>query len=97
MVLEVLGMSGLKLAAISVEIGNILIILGLLYLYIKSYREIKIGFTLGLILFASFLLLRSIYNIAFPTNDQLVSIHSLIGGLIEFAGLIVLLIITLKY
>ncbi len=39
MVLELLGDAGIKLAAQIVGIGNIIIIIGLLYYYIKSYKK----------------------------------------------------------
>ena len=101
MALELLTFTGFKIPALIIEIGNVALLSGLLYLYIKSYREIKIGFTVGLILFASFLLLRSIYNIIFiitNTSSQfLVDTHSFIGGIIEFVGLIILLLITWNY
>jgi heme/copper-type cytochrome/quinol oxidase subunit 1 len=66
MVLELLGDIGIKLAAQIVGIANILLIIGLLYYYIKSYREIKIGFTLGLILFVSLLMIQNLFSFISP-------------------------------
>lgn len=99
MVLEVLGYTGIEFAAISMEIVNISLLLGLLYLYTKSYRQIKIGFTIGLILFALFLLLRSISTIGFLIlyNDASIDRPILIGGIIEFIALTILLKITWDY
>ena len=99
MVLELLGNAGIKIAAIGVEIGNIGLLLGLLYLYIKSYRQIKIGFTIGLILFASALLLRSLSTIGFLVlfSDAFIGRPILIGGIIEFVALVILLKITWDY
>ena len=99
MVLELLGDTGIKIAALIIEIGNIGLLLGLLYLYIKSYRQIKIGFTIGLILFASALLLRSISTIAFLVlfSDVFIGKPILIGGIIEFIALAILLKITWDY
>jgi len=99
MVLELLGDTGIKIAALIIEIGNIGLLLGLLYLYVKSYRQIKIGFTIGLILFASALLLRSISTIAFLVlfSDVFIGKPILIGGIIEFIALAILLKITWDY
>jgi hypothetical protein len=41
MVLELLGDVGIKFAAQIVGIGNIILIIGLLYYYIKSYQRNK--------------------------------------------------------
>ena len=99
MVLELFGNTGIKIAALCIEIGNIGLLLGLLYLYIKSYRQIKIGFTVGLILFASALLLRSISTIGFLIlySDVFIGQAILIGGIIEFVALAILLKITWDY
>lgn len=99
MALELFGYSAVKVAAIGIEIGNIILLSGLLYLYTKSYRQIKIGFTIGLILFALILLIRSIASIAFIAidNDILIGRHVYIGSLIEFIALTVLLKITYDY
>lgn len=99
MALEILGYTEIKFAATCIEIANIALLLGLLYLYIKSYRQIKIGFTIGLILFASALLLRSISTIGFLILYGDVSIERpiLISGIIEFIALAILLKITWDY
>lgn len=96
---ELFGLAVIKIAAIGIEIGNIGLLSGLLYLYIKSYRQIKIGFTVGLILFASVLLIRSISTIAllYIDSDILTGKHALIGGIIEFIALVILLKITWDY
>jgi hypothetical protein len=99
MTLELLGLTVIKTAAAGIEIANIGLLSGLLYLYIKSYRQIKIGFTIGLILFASVLLIRSILTIALliMDSDMLTSRQILIGGVIEFIALAILLKITWDY
>ncbi|OEC86610.1 MULTISPECIES: hypothetical protein [Methanobacterium] len=99
MVLELFGLALIKTAAICIEIANIGLLSGLLYLYIKSYRQIKIGFTVGLILFASVLLIRSILTIALLIidSDMLTGKQVLIGGFIEFIALAILLKITWDY
>ena len=99
MVLELLGDIGIKLAAQIVGIANILLIIGLLYYYIKSYREIKIGFTLGLILFVSLLMIQNLFSFISPIigNNISINTHELVGSIIEFIALTILLIITWKY
>jgi membrane protease YdiL (CAAX protease family) len=99
MVLELLGNAGIKFAAQLVGIGNIILLLGLLYFYIKSYREIKIGFTLGLILFVLLLMLQSVFSLIspIPGNNLSINTHEFIGSVIEFIALTILLIITWKY
>jgi len=99
MVLELLGDAGIKLAVQIVGIGNIILVIGLLYYYIKSYREIKIGFTLGLILFVSLLMLQNVFGLISPIlgNNLSIDTHVLVGSVIEFIALIILLIITWKY
>ncbi|MGB9936187.1 MAG: hypothetical protein ACPK7O_00560 [Methanobacterium sp.] len=99
MALELFGYGAVKVAAIGIEIGNIILLSGLLYLYTKSYRQIKIGFTIGLILFALILLIRSIATIGFiiMDNELLIGRPVYIGALIEFVALTVLLKITWDY
>jgi membrane protease YdiL (CAAX protease family) len=99
MVLELLGDVGIKFAAQIVGIGNIILIIGLLYYYIKSYREINIGFTLGLILFVSLLMLQNLFSLFSPIigNNISINTHELVGNIIEFIALTILLIITWKY
>lgn len=99
MALELFGYAEIKNIAIIIEIANVMLLSGLLYLYTKSYRQIKIGFTVGLILFALILLIKSILTILFLTmeNDLFIGRHVYIGGLIEFIALAILLKITWDY
>jgi hypothetical protein len=99
MAAELLGLSGIKFLAIGIELGNIALLSGLLYLYVRSYKQIKIGFTIGLIFFALALLIRSISTIAFimVDSDALIGRPIYIGGLIEFIALTILLKITWDY
>ncbi|WP_227716959.1 hypothetical protein [Methanobacterium paludis] len=99
MIVEFLGYTGIKIAAIGIEIGNVGILSCLLYLYLKSYKQIKIGFTLGLMLFASALLIKSISSIGLLIVDTntLVCSPVFISGIIEFIALLILLKITWDY
>ena len=99
MTLEIFGHTVIKVAAVIIEIANIGLLTGLLYLYTKSYRQIKIGFTVGLIIFALTLLVKSISTIGFlmVDADALIGRPIYIGGSIEFIALAILLKITWDY
>ena len=99
MISGLLGYVGTAITAIGIEIANIGLLSGLLYLYIKSYRQIKIGFTVGLILFASVLLIKSVSTIVLLIidNDAILNYHGIIGGIIEFIALAILLKVTWDY
>ena len=99
MTLEIFGIAGIKFMAIIIELFNIGLLSGLLYLYTKSYRQIKIGFTVGLILFALMLLIKSISTIFFiiVDADAFIGRPVYFGGLIELIALTILLKITYDY
>jgi hypothetical protein len=99
MTVEIFGYTGIKVAAVIIEIANIGLLTGLLYLYTKSYRQIKIGFTIGLIIFALLLLIKSIFTIGFliVDSDALIGRPIYIGGIIELIALAILLKITYDY
>ncbi|MEL7671574.1 hypothetical protein [Methanobacterium sp.] len=103
MTIELFGFTGIEIAVIIISIANIGVLLGLLYIYIGSYRQIKIGFTTGIILFAAILLLRNIFDITYliMTGNMLNNSHDLtkdiIGGIIQFIALTILLKITWDY
>jgi len=46
--------------AIAVGIANVSLLLGLLHIYWKTYKEVKSQFTIGLLYFASILLIQNI-------------------------------------
>ncbi len=99
MTLELLGYKAVEIGAICMEFLNMGLLSGLIYLYIKSYRQIKIGFTIGLMLFASFLLLRSIFAVVFLVldNDMISGNHEFLSSIIEFIALAILLKVTWDY
>jgi hypothetical protein len=99
MTLEIFGYKGIKIIAIIIELANIGLLTGLLHLYTKSYRQIKIGFTVGLILFTLLLLIKSILVTIFIIVDTDVFIGRpvYIGGIIELIALTILLKITWDY
>jgi len=96
MALEILGYPGVKIMALTLEFVNIGLLSGLLYVYTKSYRQIKFGFTVGLILFALMLLFKSIMGIGFIlfSNQIPVNIPYILGNIIQIIALIILLKIS---
>jgi hypothetical protein len=50
----------LILISVAVGIANVILLMGLLNAYWKTYREIKSQFTIGLLYFTSFLLIQNI-------------------------------------
>ncbi len=99
MAVEILGYAGIRIPIIIIELANIGFLSVLLYLYIKSYRQIKIGFTVGLILFAVTLLFRSITTIAFVVGASSDTISSPLftGSIIQLIALMILLKMTWDY
>ncbi|MGL4670225.1 MAG: hypothetical protein ACRCVG_06535 [Methanobacteriaceae archaeon] len=75
----------------------------LLYVYTKSYKEIKIGFTVGLILFALIMLIKNIGSVLILVTLDIGGLPgppifgNVIMNIIELIGLIVLLKITIEY
>ncbi|MBU4534914.1 MAG: hypothetical protein KKF16_03610 [Euryarchaeota archaeon] len=96
---ELLAYAGIKIGTLIIEIINIGLLSVLLYLYIKSYNQIKIGFTIGLILFALLLLIRSFITIGFMIahTDLLMARPIYIGGIMQIIALTILLKVAWDY
>jgi hypothetical protein len=99
MAIELLGLTGIKLLSIFIIIANIALAGGLLFLYVKSYNQIKIGFTVGLILFASLLMIKNIATIILILTDSSAIMDKpyYIGDIIELIALTILLKVTWDY
>lgn len=88
--------------SVAVEVVNIVLLSGLLYVYAQNYFKVKSKFTISLLLFASFFLLERIVAIYFYiTMDMCYASQSAeqvrpILSIIETMGLIVLLRVTWK-
>jgi hypothetical protein len=67
MALAEYGQFGVLIIFVAVAIGivNICLLLGLLYSYWGTYREVKSKFTIGLLYFTSFLLFQNIVSTIF--------------------------------
>ena len=91
---------------LAIEVINIVLLLGLLYIYVSSYRKIKSEFTMGLIFFIIAFLVKSVMllgtmRIIFHFIDEAsdkksIPIFLILVNLIECAGLIILLRISWK-
>lgn len=69
--------------ALVLGVANVCLLLGLLKAYWKTYKEVKSGFTIGLLYFSSFLLLQNILSTLFIVLPLLIPIEfhgSEIGG-----------------
>lgn len=64
MLMGELGLS-LLIVALAVGIANVCLLLLLLRAYWKTYKQVKSGFTIGLLYFSSFLLLQNIVSAIF--------------------------------
>ncbi len=83
-----------------VSIANILVLIGLLSIYTKVYSSSRAQFTLGLIFFASLLLIQNViavysYLTMAPFFTDAIQPYLLAIHIIELAGLIILLKISL--
>jgi hypothetical protein len=69
--------------AASIGIANVCLLLGLLHAYWKTYKELKSEFTIGLLYFASFLLLQNTLSTIFLALPLIIPIEfhgSELGG-----------------
>jgi hypothetical protein len=53
---------GTSYLSIAVGIANICLLIALVYIYMKNYRQLKSKFTMGLLVFASLLLLQNVVS-----------------------------------
>ena len=94
--------------ALAAGIANVCLLLGLLMAYWKTYREVKSEFTIGLLYFASFLLLQNIVATIFlgvqlfvPPNFHFSEIHGprlplFLINIVQLIALTILFKITRK-
>ena len=99
----------LNYIALSLGIINVCLMMGLLYSYYRTYKEVKSGFTIGLLYFTSLILIQNIFvslflaiQLLFPGPDiVLTEVHEpvkplLIINLIQLVALSILYKITMK-
>ncbi len=61
--------------AIVIGVANICLLVALLYVYVKNYKRIRSKFTVGLVVFASLLLLQNIITTLFLVLNLLMGGH----------------------
>lgn len=94
-----------KIIIIIIQVITLVLLMGLLNIYRKSYKEIKIGYTIGLIIFAFLLIVKSIAQllislILISSGDSLeimLQDRDLIPSTIELIAIAVLYKITKDY
>ncbi|MBI5680971.1 MAG: hypothetical protein HZC47_08765 [Methanobacterium sp.] len=82
--LDIIGIG--TILAIIIGIANICLLIALLYVYLKSYKQLKSKFTMGLLVFASLLLLQNVVSTLFLVLNMFVGpgSHSFEIGRQEF-------------
>jgi hypothetical protein len=93
-------MAELQLISLGVNVANVIILLPLLFIYLRNYRYIKSKCNLGLIIFSSFFLLQNLAAVymgifIWPAvvSDLLYS-NIVTLNAIQFFGLIALFYVT---
>lgn len=97
----------LTYVAVSIGVINVCLMMGLLNSYLKTYKEIKSGFTVGLLYFTSLILIQNIFTTLYlaiqlilpPPELMLSELHEpikplLFINLIQLVALIILYRIT---
>ncbi len=83
-------------------IGNVVLLIILLYLFWQSYRTVRSEFALGLVIFALILLIDAIlscplfYSLLGPRGQCPVELFHATAAAFEFAALVVLLYLVRK-
>lgn len=67
---DIIGIS--TIIAIIIGIANICLLIALLYVYLKSYRQLKSKFTMGLLVFAGLLLIQNVVSTLFLTINMII-------------------------
>lgn len=108
MIQMITGEIGLSLIIVAVAMGiaNIILLMFLLKTYWKTYKQIKSGFTIGLVYFSSFLLLQNIVSTIFlalllviPVDANISELHGprlplFLINLVQLVALSILVKIT---
>ena len=106
MIKVALEINVIQIITIIIQILTLCIILALFNIYRESYKEIKIGYTIGLLLFSLMLILKILSQIIISifmilSNNPDISLIShekeLLPSLIELIAISVLFYITKKY
>ena len=98
-------MDMISIIMLAVEVLNRILLFGLLYIYIKSYRKVKSQFTMGLIFFVSAFIVKSMFLLVglkyllsyledVPDRGRGLPFLLLIVNIVECIGLLTLLKIS---
>jgi len=85
-----------------ITLGNVILLLCLLFIYAKNYKQIKSKFALGLIIFIIFLLVQAFTSIPFVhflwgfRHLHALGLLQIVSAWFEFVALAILLYISLK-
>jgi hypothetical protein len=87
-----------KASALITSVANIILLIGMLYVYVERYLKVKSKFTTTLVLFASLFLVQNIlFSVYFVFNPPGTIINALLPLIflgLEFTALALLLMIT---
>lgn len=89
------------LFTVGVHIVNIILLIGLLVIYIRNYKNFKLKYTGGLIFFAAFFLIETLMALYFDTSmvmyySTAAELNASILSVIKAVGLAILLWISLE-
>lgn len=93
----------LNYIAVSIGVINVCLMMGLLYSYLGTYKEIKSGFTIGLLYFTSLILIQNIFITLYLAMQLLLPPPQVIYELQEpvkpllFINIIQLIALTILY
>ena len=94
--LPITGVSLYSLLLITtiVSVISVILTLGLLYIYLKNYKEYNASFSLGLVYFAAFFLIVTIFNLISQINQLMAMYPAELFNLIivyaQFIGTLIL-------
>ncbi len=83
-------------------VGSIILLLILIYIFLKNYLKLRSNFTLGLLLFSVILLFNAIvtcpvfYTFVSPLLDIPITSFYIAAAIFEFAALLVLTFLVIK-
>jgi hypothetical protein len=96
----------IKIIIIIIQIVTLCLLLGLFNIYRKSFKEIRIGYTIGLLIFALLLIIKTSVELIIALTtvilgnmdiSMLIQDHSLFPAIIELVAISVLYKITKDY
>lgn len=95
----------IQIFTLIIQILTLILLLGLFNIYRKSYKQIKIGYTIGLLVFALLLIFKTIVELTLsifilstpPINVPIIEDRNFFPAIIQFIAVAVLYKITKDY